>query len=149
VPQKDLVDRLIDLRHQAGLSQAALAAKLNITGASVAFYETRRRRVPVAMVRRWVEACGLELHEVFLAPGTVLEATLEGNERRLLADFRDLHEDDRRLVLDFARGLRGGSPILREAIALQVPLLLRSATSDVEGDVNAPQESNGDYKMRR
>jgi transcriptional regulator with XRE-family HTH domain len=132
VSENDLVARLIQLRHEAKLSQAALAARLGVTAASIAFYETRRRRVPLEMAARWAEACGAELQHILVRPGELVEAALPDDERRLLHAYRRLHPGNQQLVADFARGLINGSPQLRDAIAVQVPLLLASCPSDVE-----------------
>lgn len=146
MPETDLIDRLIALRHEAGLSQATLASKLNITGASVTLYEKRRRRVPIAMARRWVAACGKEFHEVIVAPGQFPEGALGPDEGNLVRLYRKLAPDDRALVTDLARGLDGGSIQFRESIAALVPLLLKSAPSDENREADSGAKRKPKYE---
>jgi transcriptional regulator with XRE-family HTH domain len=132
VPTEDLVDRLIALRHEAKLTQRQLAQKLRISTASVALYETRQRRMPLAMAERWALACGAQLVHSVIRDGDIPEASLSDRERRLVTRFRRLHVEDQDLVDDLARGLDGGSRGLREMIAVQIPVLLASVHSGAE-----------------
>lgn len=50
-------------REQAGLTQVALAAKLNETQTFVSKCERGERRLDVVELREWCHALGVELHE--------------------------------------------------------------------------------------
>lgn len=125
--KNDLVARLIRVRRQAGLTQASLANRLGVTPASIALYETQKRRVPTEMAERWCAACGAELHLVITPIGEVPAASLHGEEAALIGAFRQLGDVDRQLIETLADALKDCDPWVREMLAVQVPVLRRSA----------------------
>lgn len=127
-----VITRLKEARESAGLSQAKLARRLGITAAAIGNYESGIREPPMDLCARWAEACGQCLHLVVVGPDVLPAATLPARDRRLIEITSELSEEDRRLVEDFARGLKGGDPKLREMIAVQIPVLLKSVRSSSE-----------------
>jgi transcriptional regulator with XRE-family HTH domain len=55
-------------RHQAGLSQRALAATTGVSPSTIARIERGRMEPTLALLTRLVEACGLELRLSIAAP---------------------------------------------------------------------------------
>jgi predicted transcriptional regulator len=62
----ELLDALLKARHEAGLSQAELAARMGTQAPAVARLEralaTGKHSPSVATLRRYVQACGKQLH---------------------------------------------------------------------------------------
>jgi DNA-binding XRE family transcriptional regulator len=62
-----LVFELIEARHQAGLTQAELAARMGTTQSAIARLENARRMPSLAMVARYAAAVGQRLDFHLLA----------------------------------------------------------------------------------
>lgn len=62
----ELLDALLKARHEAGLTQAELAARMGTQAPAIARLEralaTGRHSPSVATLRRYVQACGKQLH---------------------------------------------------------------------------------------
>lgn len=115
-------------RGRVSISQQALADAIGVSRGSIGLYETRKRKVPIAVARRWAEACGAHLHVLVVGDEDPLQP-LAPEDRRLLELLSSLAAEDRALIENLAIGLKGAKPELREMIAAQVPILLGSARS--------------------
>lgn len=113
-----LIDQLVAARCRAGLSQVALASKLDLTPGAIGHYETSRRRVPISVAERWADACGHVL-EVRVRPLAEERAAVEHVIDRFLA----LSDEDRVLCLRMIEDLPGGDSVARQGIAALVGLL--------------------------
>jgi ribosome-binding protein aMBF1 (putative translation factor) len=70
VPLPDLGQRLREIRHRRGLSQAKLAKVLGLTTGAVQAYEHGRARVTVDRLLVLAAALGCEPAELLAPPGT-------------------------------------------------------------------------------
>lgn len=125
-----LAARLKDLRLKAGLSQYALADRLQENRQRLAAYEQGRFEPPLDLATRWAAACGASLQIVLATTPHELEAALSSEERAVLARWRELSDADKALVRELLNGLGPhASEQLREAAAAVIHLLARSAPS--------------------
>ena len=58
-----ICQRLVEIRNKAGLTQRALAEKLNREPSVVAHYELGQRRIDLAEFYRICKACGANAHK--------------------------------------------------------------------------------------
>ena len=131
MPRSPIVERLKELRLTAGVSQTELARRIGVVVGTIGNYEAGTREPSFEICEKWATALGRSIHVVVADVDQEAAQMVPTRDRRLLSDVRSLPEDDRVLVEMLARGLRGGDRRMREMIAVQIPLLLESAPSDV------------------
>ena len=83
-PDPALAQQLFEARNAANLTQEQLAAKLGISRVQVGRIESGKRGTYVALVRRWMQACGRAVDSVAIGHGP-----RTGELAEALADISD------------------------------------------------------------
>lgn len=115
-----LVQKLVAARERAGLTQARVAKRLQVTRPTITRIEGGTRGLTAGVADRWAEACGYRIEVVPVA--TVRDA------ESLAAQLATLKPDDLELLSSFARVLGSTDDAVRRQVwSEEFKLLLAAA----------------------